>query len=191
MSVKLSFFRVTTVVMTAAMLSACDGSLRREGPAVLDLQIVRADPARNRLWVLDPSGLTLHDSLNGRRLRHVALPGDLFLAAGDRVCRPDIAFDAAGTVFVSSDVLPVIWRVDPQRFEVTRIEIALETDADKDVGFTGLSIAGDGIVIAAGTTFASIWRIDLDAARASKVASYPKSRPACDPGVLLRTAGRF
>ena len=189
MSVKLGFLRVTTMVMTAAMLSACDGSVRREGPQVVEFQIVRADPARNRLWVLDPSGLTLRDSLNGRQLRHVSLP-ELFLAAGDRVCRPDIAFDAAGTVFVSSDVLPVIWRVDPQRFEVTRIEIALETDADKDVGFTGLSFAGDGIVIAAGTTFASIWRIDLNAARASKVAAYPASGRACDPAVLLRTAGR-
>jgi len=190
MSVKLSFFRVTTIVMTAAVLWACDGSVRREGRPVVDLQIVRADAARNRLWVLDPSGLTLHDSLNGRRLRHVSLP-ELFLAGGDRVCGPDIAFDAAGTVFVSSDVLPVIWRVDPQRFEVARIEIALETDADKDVGFTGLSFAGDGIVLAAGTTFASIWRIDLNAARASKVASYPAATPTCDPGILLRTAGRF
>lgn len=189
MSVKLKVFRVTTMVMTAAVLSACDGSVRREGPPVVDLQIVRADPARNRLWVLDPSGLTLHDGLSGRRLRHVPLPG-LFLAAGDRVCRPDIAFDAAGTVYVSSDVLPVIWRVDPQQFEAARIEIALDTDADKDVGFTGLSFAGDGIVVAAGTTFASIWRIDLNAARASKVASYPASGRACDPAVLLRTAGR-
>ena len=189
MSIKLGSFRVVTTVMAATMLWACDGSVRREGPPVVDLQVVRADPARNRFWVLEASGLTLHDSVSGRPLRRVSLP-ELFLAGGDRVCRPDIAFDAAGTVFVSSDVLPVLWRVDPQRFEVTRIEIALETDADKDVGFTGLSFAGDGIVIAAGTTFASIWRIDLNAARASKVASYPASGPACDPGVLLRTAGR-
>jgi hypothetical protein len=190
MSVKPGFFRVTTIVMTAAMLWACDRSVGREAPPVVDLQIVRADPARNRLWVLDPSGLTLYDNLNGRRLRHISLP-EWILAAGDRVCAPDIAFDAAGTVFVSSDVLPVIWRVDPQRFEVARIEIALDMDADKDVGFTGLSFAGDGIVIAAGTTFPSIWRIDLNAARASKVASYPAASPTCDPGVLLRTSGRF
>jgi hypothetical protein len=189
MSVKQSFFRVTAIVITAAMLCACDGSVRREGLPAIDFQVVRADTARNRLWVLDTTGLALHDNISGRRLRHVALPG-LFLAGTDYLCPPDLAFDAAGTVFVSSDVLPVIWRVDPQRFEVTRIELALDADDDKDVGFSGLSFASDGIVIAAGATFPSLWRIDLNRASASKVASYPRSAGACDPGALLRIVAR-
>ncbi len=183
MSVKPSSFRVTTLVI-AAMLWACDGSVRREGPAVKDFQVTRADAARSRLWVLDARGLALHDSVNGRRLRHVELPG-LFLAGSDNLCPPDIAFDATGTVFVSSDVLPVIWRVDPERFEVTRIELALDADRDKDIGFTGLSFASDGIVIAAGATVPSLWRIDLNRASASKIASYPASARACEPGALL------
>jgi hypothetical protein len=183
MSVKPSSFRVTTLVI-AAMLWACDGSVRREGPAVMDFQVTRADAARSRLWVLDARGLALHDSVNGRRLRHVELPG-LFLAGSGNLCPPDIAFDATGTVFVSSDVLPVIWRVDPERFEVTRIELALDADRDKDIGFTGLSFASDGIVIAAGATVPSLWRIDLNRASASKIASYPASARACEPGALL------
>lgn len=190
MPVKPSFFGAAAVVMTAAMLSACDGSVRRQGSPAIDFQVVRADTARNRLWVLDTTGLALHDNISGRRLRHIALPG-LFLAGTDYFCPPDMAFDAAGTVFVSSDVLPVIWRVDPQRFEVTRIELALDPDDGKDVGFTGLSFASDGGLIAAGATFPSLWRIDVDRASASKVASYPPSSAgACDPGALLRIAAR-
>jgi hypothetical protein len=187
---RIKLFTPIAALALVMSLSACDGSVRREGPPAVDLQVVRVDAARNRLWVLDPTGLTLYDNLNGRRLRHIVLP-ELFLAGAEHICPPDVAFDAAGTVFVSSDVLPVLWRVDPQRFEVTRIELSLDADADKDVGFTGLSFAGDGIAIAAGATFASLWRIDLHAARASKVASYPGSSRACDPGALLRTAGGY
>jgi len=189
MSIQRNLLRFAMIVMTTAGLCACDGSVRREGPGVMDFQVTRADTARSRIWVLDATGLALHDSVNGRRLRHVELPG-LFLAGSDHLCPPDLAFDATGTVFVSSDVLPVIWRVDPERFEVTRIELALDADHAKDVGFSGLSFASDGIVIAAGATFPSLWRIDLNRASASKVASYPPSAAACDPGALLRVAAR-
>jgi hypothetical protein len=85
----------------------------------------------------------------------------------------------------TSHGLPVLWRIDPQGFEITRIELELGADGDKDVGFTGLSFAADGVLIAAGTTYASLWRIDLRTASASKIASYPLSTPACDPAVLL------
>ena len=182
--------RSKLLICLLVLLSACDGSVRREGPpAAAWLHVARADPERNRLWVLEPESLTLYDNLNGRRLRRLALP-DPFFVGDEHACPPDIAFDASGTVFVSSNVLPVLWRVDPQRFEVTRIEIALGADGDKDVGFTGLSFAADGVLIAAGTTFRSRWHIDLPSATASKVASYPAFAGACDPAILLRTAAK-
>jgi len=55
----------------------------------------------------------------------------------------------------------------------------------RDHAFTALSFAEGGVLIAAGTTYASLWRIDLRTASASKIASYPLSTPACDPAVLL------
>lgn len=179
----------SSAVIAVLLLSGCDGSVRREGRPQAQFEVVRTDAARNRLWVLDPRGLTLYDNTNGRRLRQVVLP-ELFLAGAEHTCRPDVAFDAAGTVFVSSDVLPVLWRVDPQGFEVTRIEFALESDADKDVGFTALAFAGDGTLLAAGTTFASLWRLDLRSARASKIASYASAIEACHAAQLLRAAAR-
>jgi hypothetical protein len=188
MSMQSRIFSSISAAAIAATLAACDGSARREGVPQAKLEIVRVDAQRNRLWVLDPEALTLYDNLNGRRLRRVALP-ELFLVGDDHACPPDIALDAAGAVLVSSNVLPVLWRVDPQRFEVTRIELAMDADTDKDFGFTGLSFAGDDVLIAAASTFASLWRIDIRTASATKIASYPASTRACDPAVLLQ-AGR-
>lgn len=188
MSMQTRILSSISAAAIAATLAACDGSARREGVPQAKLEIVRVDAQRNRLWVLDPEALTLYDNLNGRRLRRLALP-DPFLVGDQHACPPDIALDAAGTVFVSSNVLPVLWRIDPQRFEVTRIALSMDADTDKDFGFTGLSFAGDDILIAAASTFASLWRIDIRKASATKIASYPAATRACDPAVLLQ-AGR-
>ena len=149
-------------------LSACDGSVRREGPQEEVLQVVRVDVKSNRRWVLNHEALTVYDNLNRRRLRRIALP-DWTLAGPPHACPPDVVLDASGAVYVSSNVEPVLWRVDPQRFEVTRIALALGQDADKDVGFTRLSVIGDGTLLAAGATFESLWRIDLPNATASRL----------------------
>lgn len=185
MSMQLKLSSIIATAAIATMLFGCDGSVRREGRPAVNLQVVRADAERNRLWVLDPDALTLYDNTNGRRLRRIVLP-EAILAGNGHACPPDVALDAAGTVFVSSNVVPVLWRVDPQRFDVTRIELALDADTDKDVGFTGLSFAGDDVLLAVGATFASLWRIDLRTESASKIASFPASAAACDPAVLLR-----
>lgn len=168
------------------LLSACDGSVRREGPPKAELQVLRADAAGNRLWVLDEDAVTVYDNTNGRRLRRVMLPDWVVAGPGDS-CPPSLALDASGAAFVSSNVVPVLWRVDPRRFQVTRIALELDADADKDVGFTSMSFSQDGALLAAGATFASAWRIDVGSGRASKVASSP-APGACDPAVLRLAA---
>lgn len=172
MSGRSKLITMATALATLILVCACDGSVRREGPVEPLLQVMRADAERNRLWVLDQDALTLYDKLNRRRLRRIILP-EWVLAGESHACAPDVVLDAAGTVFVSSNVLPVLWRIDPQSFEVARIALTLDSDNDKDVGFTGLSFAADGVLIAAGATFGSLWRIDLRTASASKVASHP------------------
>jgi len=185
MQFKLSI-HVAVAVIAAAMLSACDrSSLQRERPAAAKLEVVRADPARNRLWVLDLEVISVYDNTNGRRLRRIVLPEWIVLPK-KYSCLPDLALDSSGTAFVSSNVLPVLWRIDPQRYEVTRIELALDTDTDKDVGFTGLSFAGDGTLLAAGAMAAALWQIDTSAASARKIASYPSVASGCDPAMLVR-----
>ena len=92
--------------------------------------------------------------------------------------------DRAGVAFVTSDILPVIWRIDPQHSEIRRIELSLDTDRDKDVGFSGLSFAADGALLAAGATFRSRWRIDLAATTATRIASDPALLDACNAPAL-------
>jgi len=184
MQFKLSI-QVAVAVIAAAMLSACDDSLQRERSTATKLEVVRADPARNRLWVLDLEVISVYDNTNGRRLRRIVLPEWMVLPK-NYSCLPDLALDSSGTAFVSSNVLPVLWRIDPQRYEVTRIELVLDTDTDKDVGFTGLSFAGDGTLLAAGAMAAALWQIDTSAASARKIASYPSVAGGCDPATLVR-----
>ena len=184
MQFKLSI-HVAVAVIAAAMLSACDDSLQRERPTATKLEVVRADPAHNRLWVLDLEVISVYDNTNGRRLRRIVLPEWMVLPK-KYSCLPDLALDSSGTAFVSSNVLPVLWRIEPQRYEVTRIELALDTDTDKDVGFTGLSFAGDGTLLAAGAMAAALWQIDTSAASARKIASYPSVASGCDPATLVR-----
>ena len=184
MQFKLSI-HVAVAVIAAAILSACNDSAQRERPTAAKLEVVRVDPARNRLWVLDLEGISVYDNTNGRRLRRIVLPEWIVLSK-HYSCLPDLALDSSGTAFVSSNALPVLWRIDPQRYEVTRIELALDTDNDKDVGFTGLSFTGDGTLLAAGAMAAALWQIDPSAASARKIASYPSIASGCDPATLVR-----
>jgi hypothetical protein len=186
---KFSSFQRIAVVLAAVMLPACDGSLRREGqaPAGARLQILRTDLERNRLWVLEREAISLHDNTSGRRLRRIVLPDWIFVGK-QYSCPPGLALDADGAAFVTSNVLPALWRIDPKRFEVTRLELALDSDTDKDVGFSGLAFAEDGTLLAAGSIAGSLWRIDTGAASARKIASYPSLRDACDPATLLRAS---
>jgi hypothetical protein len=167
------------------LVSACDGSVRREGRPEIEFQLVRIDAERNRRWVLELDALTVYDNLNGRRLRRIILPD--WVVAGPRDgCPPGLVVEGPGSVLISSNVMPVLWRVGSERFELTRIEVELDSDTDKDVGFSNLSLASDGTLLASGSTVSAQWRIDLARARATKLAPQAPAG-ACDPGPV--TAG--
>ena len=175
--------------LAALFLGAgCDSSERQSSPWPPYLQLLRTDAAHNRLWVFERDALSVHDNTNGRRLRRLVLPDWIMLRA-EYGCAPDLVVDAQGVAYASSNVQPVIWRIDPASYEVTRIELTLESDADKDVGFSGLEMSGEGALLASGATFGSLWRIDLVAARAVKLADYAASEPTmCNSATLMRNA---
>lgn len=174
------------VVFAAVMLAACDGDPlgARASPQEDQLQVlrIREDPERNRLWLLDHDAVSLYHSRSGKLLQRIVLPGWTFVGK-QFACPPDLALDPSGAVFVTSNVLPVLWRIDPVQFEVTVLDIALDADQDKDMGFTGLAFAADGIFIAANAIHGTLWQIDLRASRARKVASYAPVRGSCEPPI--------
>ena len=174
------------VVFAAAMLAACDGDPlgARASPQEDKEQVlrIREDPERNRLWLLDHDAVSLYDNRSGKLLQRIVLPGWTYVGK-EFGCPPDLALDPSGAAFVTSNVLPVLWRIDPVQLEVTVLDIALDADQDKDVGFTGLAFAADGIFIAANAIHGTLWQIDLRASSAQKLASYTPARGACEPPV--------
>lgn len=148
----------------------------------------RTDVQRGRAWVLGRQTVSVHESLGGRELARVALPGWLFVDP-DIACPPDLALDAAGDAYISSNVVPVLWRIDGQTFEVTRIELVLDADHGRDVGFSTLSAVGEGRLLAASTVAGSLWAVDLRAATAAKLLAFKPQAAVCELGPLLRVSG--
>src|SRR5262249_41986227 len=97
------------------------------------------DTQRNRTWALGVDAVYLQEGTQKRRFE---LPGWVH-ATEEYACRPDLALDGRGAVVVTSNVVPIVWRVDPSAGQVTRHELVLDADTDREVGFTGLTYAAD------------------------------------------------
>jgi len=130
--------------------------------------------AADRVWQLTRNGVVVHDV--GRTTR---VPLADWVFAGPRYgCEPALAVGPKGEAVVSSDVVPVLWRIDPVSLAVTRHELALDADNDKDVGFTDLAwVAKEDGYLASSTVDGSLWKIDRELKTARRVGG---------PGVTCR-----
>ena len=141
-------------------------------------RIVRDEP-RNNLWVLDSAAVYLHDAKTRALKQRFELPGWMN-ASEAYACSPDLAVDAHGAAVVTSNIVPVVWRVEPSTAQVTRHELALDADNDKDVGFTKLVYARhQRAFIAVSATYGSIWRIDPQLRSAQKVGQTAAPERGC------------
>jgi len=171
-------------VLFVAFLAACDGgpdakpdgnrrALEHRSEGRLEALRVQVDAARNRLWVLHGDGVYVYEITTRRRIGRVGMfvgePAD---------CAPDLALDPSGAAVVSSTVRAVLWRLDPERFEARRHELARGTDRHKVVGFTGLAFA-DGLLFGVDARHGSLWKIDLAAGKAEKLELSSPVRGAC------------
>jgi len=170
--------------LSVAFLAACDGGpdakpdgnrrgLEQRSEGRLEALRVQVDVARNRLWVLHGDGVYVYEITTRRRI------GRIGMFVGEPVnCAPDLALDPSGAAIVSSNVRAVLWRLDPERFEARRQELARDTDRQKVVGFTGLAFA-DGLLFGVDALHGSLWKIDLAAGKAEKLALSSPVRGAC------------
>ena len=154
--------------------------------AIADPARARSQPDRARVWVIDGNGLFLEEARKPRRA--VMLPG--WQWAGDAyACAPDIAIGPRGEAVVTSNVLPVVWKVDPETFAVSVHRLQLDADGDKDVGFSGLVYSErNGAYFAVSELHGSLWRIDPLLRRAQKIALAGPVRGAC--GVSIQRQER-
>jgi len=91
-------------------------------------------------------------------------------AAEAYACPPDLAVGPAGEAIVTSNVMPVLWRVDAKTLAVSVHPLALDADTDKDVGFTAVAYSPEErAYFAVSAPHRSLWRIDPDLTQARKL----------------------
>ena len=153
--------------------------------------VLRADldAAGGTIWALHADGIDIHDATNDEKVRSIRLPGWIW-AAGPDACPPDLMLTPNRHVLVTSNVVPVIWRIDPASFEVTRHDVDVENNRGRDIGFAGLAnVARDGSVFAVGAVDNTLWRIDPSLKRAQAVSVSPPQPKGCGMSVI-RDAGQ-
>jgi len=153
-------------------LAACDRAspISAQGPAPDDAPEGRmlVDAGRGRIWTLTREGLFLQQVASAEK-RAIALPG--WVSAGPPYGgEPALALGPGGDVVVTSDVLPVLWRVEPRTLAVVVHPITLDAHRDQDVGFTSLAYSmRDGAFVAESTVPKARWRIDAGLTRAERI----------------------
>lgn len=137
----------------------------------------RAQPDHGRAWVIDADGLFLEEARKPRR--GIRLAGWQW-AAEPYACAPDIAIGPRGEAIVTSNVLPDLWKIDPNTLVVSVRRLELDSDTDKDVGFSSLVYsARHGAYFAVSEQHGSLWRIDPLLRRAQKIGAAQPARGAC------------
>jgi hypothetical protein len=146
----------------------------------------QVDSGRNRVWILTQDGVFVHDVARTDRVA-VTLPGWVTVGA-PYGCPPDLALGPKGEALVTSNIMPTLWRIDPDTLAVSVHPLALDADTDKDVGFSALVYAPrQGAFLAASYHHGSLWRIGPLLDRAQKIALSAPVPQAC--GLAVRPRG--
>lgn len=88
-------------------------------------------------------------------------------ANAPHVGEPACVVEPRGTVLMSSNIVPDLWRIDPATGSVERLAIRLVDRADRDVGFTQLERVDTRGLKAKSAIDGTKWRIDLRTRTAS------------------------
>lgn len=170
-------------------LGGCDGRVASNQPsraaAAASEPNVRyqVDAAHGRIWWLTRDGVFVRDA---RAPQKIAVPVPGWQWAGEPYgCLPALALGPNGEALVTSDVLPTIWKIDPDTLAVSEHALVPDADADKDVGYTGLVYSSEhAAFFAVSGLHGSLWRIDPALTQAQKIAVSAPMPKAC--GVAVR-----
>lgn len=165
----ISLFAVCSAALVLS-LPVCNATAEKSYRSSATKIRSQVDAERGRVWRLTSEGVAIYDAAAQDEPRHVLLPG-WFYAGEPYGCLPDLTLGPIGEAVISSDVMPVLWRIDPNTFAVTRHELHLDADNDKDVGFTEVSYSSEkGEFVAVSGIYGTVWRIDRELRYAHKAA---------------------
>jgi len=156
-------------ILTAATLAGCESNAV---PNASPLLRVAVDASRQQSYGLTRDGVLIRATgVN----TVVALPGWLWV--GGPHCAPDLALGPKGEVIVTSNVVPTLWKIDPQTFRVSVHQLALDTDNGKDVGFAAIVYSAEqATFVAYSEVQRSVWKIDPVLSSATKIADSDLNR---------------
>jgi hypothetical protein len=144
---------------------------------------------RDRVWELRRDGVLVIDAAAPAKL--VALPG-WQSAAEPYACPSALALGPEGEAVVTSNVLPILWRIDAKTLAVSVHSLALDADADKDVGFSALAwSSADAAFLGVSNADGSLWKIDANLGKGKKLAGLAPSREQPCPDVAMQMSRVF
>ncbi|MGE5522387.1 MAG: hypothetical protein ACM3SS_01635 [Rhodospirillaceae bacterium] len=119
------------------------------------------DESRRLVWSLTTDGLSVDKTrLNGPERIFIALPGWQWVDL-PKACPPGLALGRQGEAIVTSNILPMIWRIDPVTLSVTVHAIKLNADRTKDLGFSAIVYSPrERAYFAMSDVHGSLWKID-------------------------------
>jgi hypothetical protein len=166
--------------LALAGLAGCDSQAEPNASPMLRYQV---DSGRERSWWLMRDGVFLNGATQPKKV--VALPGWLWVA--DPHCPPDLTLGPNGEAIVTSNVVPILWRIDPQTLAVSVHELKLDTDADRDVGFVAIAYSAEqAAFVAYSEGQRSVWKIDRQLTRATKLSDVDLSRMRSARSISVR-----
>jgi hypothetical protein len=157
--------------LAALAVAGCESSVGPSHSTMLGYQV---DGERNRSVWLTREGVQIHSA--AAQPVSVGLPGWIY--AGGPHCPPALALGPQGEVVVTSNVIPTLWRIDPESLTVTVHPLVLDSDQDKDVGFAAVVYAPEQRAYMAYSEIQrSTWKVDASLTGASKLAAVAVERP--------------
>ena len=140
----------------------------------------RLDPAHGWIWTLNRDGVEVYDARSDRKLRSISLP-DWIWVDEFHPCLPDLAIGPGGQILVSSNVVPVLWRIDTTSFQVSRRELEVSGRNGREFGFSGLRyLPRYGAYAAVNGLDGSLWRIDAALTRAEFASLLAPAESVCE-----------
>ena len=150
--------------------------MQRHARGNLQALRTRTDAERQRLWVLTSEHVHVYDMNTLELVRRVPLPD---WPVAEFVCPPDIALDASGAAFVSSNVQARLFEIAPVTFETKEHELELVSTRKLDVGFGALAFAADGTLLALSAVGEALFRIDVSRRTATEVSLSHRAPGGC------------
>jgi hypothetical protein len=172
----LSFVAASLVALAGCDARVASDQLPRASAAGEPNTRSQVDAANGRIWWLTREGVFVHDARTPQK-RFVPIPGWVSVDPA-YACQAALALGPKGEALVTSNILPTVWKIDPETLAVSEYALVLDADQDKDMGFSGLVYSAEHAAYFAVSELGSLWRIDADLTRGEKVAlSAPMAKP--------------